>query len=123
MINLKVHHHPFITLLRAPNSNAQIEEYADSVRVSYDNMKIPRVGLRIEEIGKNIESQKKVCETINEIKENKSLDSLSAKLKEISDLIDSKYETRHFKEEISGQPQQQQQQNKVEEEPPITTDP
>ncbi|OHT05764.1 hypothetical protein TRFO_26445 [Tritrichomonas foetus] len=86
-------------------------------------MKLPRVGLRIEEVGQFIDSQSKICTSITSMKEDKTIEELSAKLKEVADLIDAKYETRIFHEEVASSQPIVQVASQPKNDEIITTDP
>ena len=90
---------PFVQIMRTTNFSSRVEDYADKVRVSYDKMVLPKIGSRLEELTNTVESQIKVNSTIKSIYEN-----LSNKLKQLCDLLDSKYSSRGFNEENSPAP-------------------
>lgn len=95
---------PFVQIMRTTNFSSRVEDYADKVRVSYDKMVLPKIGSRLEELTNTVESQIKVNSTIKSLDDNKIYENLSNKLKQLCDLLDSKYSSRGFNEENSPAP-------------------
>ena len=90
---------PFVTVLRSLNYSHVVENFSNDVVDSLDNMKLPRIEIRmkamIEAFDKQLDSAKKV----NEYSKTDNVKVLSDKLKEINELCGSFYENRAFKEE------------------------
>lgn len=95
---------PFIQILRTTNFSSHVEEYADGVHASYDKMTLPKIGSRLDELTKNVDSQIKINNTVKSLNDNKIHEKLSNKLKELCDLLDEKYSSRVFKEESDHEP-------------------
>lgn len=115
---------PFVQIMRTANFSSRAADYADKIRISYDKMTLPKIGSQMKEMTKTVESHIEVNSTIKTLGDNKFSENLSNKLKELCDLLDSKYSSRAFNDEKPQMPPlvHPQIDPEQEEDSPVTTD-